>query len=62
MKESCSTCKYLKVDKEVLRCEIFDNAIIDDSKEKQCKDSIYPGFVCGIDLSEGEDTTVYTPL
>lgn len=62
MKESCSTCKHLKVDEELLRCEMFDNAIIDKPKDKQCKDSIYPGYICGLDLSEGEDMTVYTPL
>ena len=44
MKENCLTCKYLKADKGILRCEMFDNAIIDNPKEKQCEDSIYPGY------------------
>ena len=43
-RENCLTCKHHKTDKGILRCEVFDNAIIDDPKEKQCEDSIHPGY------------------
>ena len=37
---TCTECEHLKNDKGILRCEMFDNAIIIDIKEKHCKDSI----------------------
>ena len=37
---TCLECEQLKNDKGTLRCEMFANAIIEDTKEKHCKDSI----------------------
>lgn len=37
----CSECDWLKKDKKVFRCILFDGAIIEDLEEKQCKDSMY---------------------
>ena len=38
--KTCTECEQLKNDNGVLRCTMFDRAIIEDATEKQCEDSI----------------------
>jgi len=37
--KSCSECEHLQNDDEVLRCQLFDGAIIENAKDKNCIDS-----------------------
>lgn len=37
---SCSECERLHDDNGTLRCMMFDGAIIKDTTDKHCKDSI----------------------
>lgn len=37
---NCAECGQLKNDKGILRCVMFDDAIIEDTAEKHCKDSM----------------------
>lgn len=37
---SCSECEQLWNDDGILRCGMYCNAMIEDTKEKHCKDSI----------------------
>lgn len=39
--KDCSECVELKDDKGTLRCMKFYGAIIEDTTEKHCKDSIH---------------------
>lgn len=39
--KECAECEQLWNDDGILRCRDYDNAIIEDIKEKNCKDSIY---------------------
>lgn len=38
--DKCEECVYLYDDNGVDRCKLYDNAIISDTSEKQCKDSM----------------------
>lgn len=37
--ECCNECIYLINDNDILRCMMFDNALLKDTNEKHCKDS-----------------------
>ena len=37
---SCAHCVQLQHDRDTHRCLLFDSAIVEDTHEKHCKDSI----------------------
>ncbi|GEM_PF-6973907 len=38
--DNCFECEWLMNDNGIMRCVLYDSAIIEDTSNKQCKDSI----------------------